>query len=79
MSEAPHLGDVKMAYLEPFDNGKRALFTIALKKTAEINGRTTDHLAFVFEEQQLLELTDGLTSTAEMRKSADYAKRLIEI
>lgn len=79
MSEAANLGDCKMAYLEPFDNGKRGFLVFTLKSPIKVNGKTTEHAGIVLEEEHLLQIVDGMNGVASMRTAARATDRIIKV
>jgi hypothetical protein len=66
-----------MLHLESFDNGKRALLVLRLKKAVIVDGKLTEHVGCVLEEKRLLELVHGLNDVADMRKAVQDASRII--
>jgi hypothetical protein len=79
VSESALLGDVKMAYLEPMDNGTKAVLVFQLEKPIEINGRHHTSAGCILDEKRIMEIVDGLHSVANMREAAKEAERIIKI
>lgn len=78
MSEAELLGDVRMIYMEPIDQGRRAVLVFRLQKPITINGVKKEHAGVVLEEKGILELIDGLNGVANMREYVKYSERIIK-
>lgn len=77
-SESANLGDVKQIYLEPFDQGQRALLVFEVNRPIHIGPGKTNYAGAILEERQLLQLFDGLAKLAMVRKAAMPVERIIK-
>lgn len=78
--ESANLGDVLQIYVEPFDQGKRAILVFEVKRPIHINGRPRTRFAgAILEEKQLLQLVGSLGDVADMRRAASQISRIIRL
>jgi hypothetical protein len=70
---------VKQIYVEGMDNGKRGILVFETKEPIHLNGVKRAYLGAILEEEQLLQLVDGLHNVADMRRVAKTTERLIKV